>query len=487
MSKPMPQIVRVDGRPRLLVDGEPFLILGLQWACESCFHVAEMNPLFAEAARLCCNTAVLPLYWREVEPELDRYDMSMLDERLARAREHGLRLVLLWFATWKNAHHFYAPDYIRGDPVTYPLALNALGEPAGRDSLCPSGEATWKRDRRALLKVMEHLREADGERTVILFQVENEPGLMGTERCYCPACHARFESEGWERDWGPQAAEAYSVASVSGYIDRLAAEAHAVYPLPFYQNVWLGGPGRRPGRDYPAGGAVEGMLGLARSLSPHLDLIGPDVYGHGYRTFSHVCEVYGAEGNPLYIAEHSSSLTGRAERNVFYAIGEHGAIGFDPWAIDSPFPERSGPPLVDRHDLAWGPQAGPLRDSYLAIGRATLPMVEAQGTPRLYTFVQEAGESGTVWCAEGVEVLMSYAEPNGAGRGMAIQLDGRTFLLLGVSFTATFQRPYPSEERVPVQSVVMGAYEGERWIAHYPVEGHRAYLLEPGVARVTLG
>jgi hypothetical protein len=35
--------------------------------------------------------------------------------------------------------------------------------------------------------------------------------------------------------------------------------------------------------------------------------------------------------------------------------------------------------------------------------------------------------------------------------------------------------------------VVMGAYEGERWIAHYPVEGHRAYLLEPGVARVTLG
>jgi hypothetical protein len=56
-----------------------------------------------------------------------------------------------------------------------------------------------------------------------------------------------------------------------------------------------------------------------------------------------------------------------------------------------------------------------------------------------------------------------------------------------VGFTATFQLPYPSEERVPVQSVVMGAYEGERWIAHYPVEGHRAYLLEPGVARVTLG
>jgi hypothetical protein len=106
MLNPMPEIVRVDGRPRFMVDGEPFLILGLQWACESCFHVAEMNPLFAEAARLGANTAALPLYWREVEPEPGRYDMAMLDERLARAREHGLRLVLLWFATWKNAHHF---------------------------------------------------------------------------------------------------------------------------------------------------------------------------------------------------------------------------------------------------------------------------------------------------------------------------------------------------------------------------------------------
>ena len=49
MSKPLPQIVRVSGRPRLLVDGEPFLILGLQWACESCFSKEEMNPLLSRS------------------------------------------------------------------------------------------------------------------------------------------------------------------------------------------------------------------------------------------------------------------------------------------------------------------------------------------------------------------------------------------------------------------------------------------------------
>jgi hypothetical protein len=486
MSKPLPEIVRVDSRPRLLVDGEPFLILGLQWACESCFHVAEMNPLFAEAARLGCNTAALPLYWREVEPERDRYDMTMLDERLARARDHGLRLVLLWFATWKNAHHFYAPDYIQQDPVTYPLALNAAGQPAGRDSLCPSGEATWERDRRALLKVMEHLRDVDGERTVILFQLENEPGLMGTDRCHCGACQALYEAGGWEATYGIEAAEAFSVASVSSYIDRLAAEAQAVYPLPFYQNVWLGGPGSRPGRDYPAGGAVARMLPLARSLSPHLALIGPDVYGHGYRNFRHACQAYGADGNPLYIVEHSSSVTGRAERNVFYAIGEHGAIGFDPWAIDSPFPERSGPPLVDRHDLSWGPQAAALRDSYLAIGRALQPIIEAQGTGRLFTFVQEPGETGACWLADGCELRLAYTEAGGAARGMAIQLSEKVFALLGVGFTATFQRPYPEADAIPLASVVMGEYCGAEWMPHYPVEGRRAYFLEPGVAQVKL-
>jgi hypothetical protein len=34
--------------------------------------------------------------------------------------------------------------------------------------------------------------------------------------------------------------------------------------------------------------------------------------------------------------------------------------------------------------------------------------------------------------------------------------------------------------------VVKGLYEGERGVPHYPVKGHRAHLLEPGVARVML-
>ncbi len=486
MTVPMPTMVRAGANPRLLVDGSPFLLLGLQWACESCFDTAQMNPLFPHAARLGANTAVMPLYWREVEPEPGRFDFIMLDERLVRCREHGLRLVLLWFATWKNAHHFYAPDDIQQQPERYPLALGRDGCPPGYDSLCYSAQTTWERDRQALLAVMAHLRDVDPQRTVILFQIENEPGLMGTDRCYCPACEERFRAGGWEAAWGPQAAEAFSVAGISGYIDRLAAVAKEVYPLPMYQNVWLAAPGSLPGRDYPSGGAVQHLLPLARQHSPHLDLIGPDIYRHSLRDFHAICQGYRQSDNPLYIAEHSSSPTGRAERNVFYAIGALGAIGFDPWAIDSPFPERDAPPLVDPIGGEWGPQATALRDSYVAIGRAMQPIVEAQGTERLFTFVQEPGETGCCWHARGVDLLIRYVTPEGTGRGMAIQLVQGEFLLLGVGYTATFQRPYPDGALVRARSVVKGEYVGGEWRPHFPVEGHRAHLLEPGVMRVEL-
>ncbi len=95
----LPWIERVDGRARLLVDGRPFLILGLQWDCDSCFSAEEMNPLFSHAARMGANTAALPVYWREIEPEPGCFSFAMVDERLRQARAHGLRVVLLWFAT----------------------------------------------------------------------------------------------------------------------------------------------------------------------------------------------------------------------------------------------------------------------------------------------------------------------------------------------------------------------------------------------------
>lgn len=489
--KPLPRLERVAGQPRLMVDDRPFLILGLQWGCDSCFSREEMNPLFPHAARLGANTAALPTYWREVEPEPDRFDFSMVAERIAQAREHNLRLILLWFATWKNASNVYAPDYIRADPERYPVAVDQAGNPT--ISPCPNAESTWERDRNALAALMTHLRESDSERTVISVQIENEPGLLRTDRCYCPTCTDLFVGGDYAAGYRAFAAESFSTIAIAGYIDRLAAAARAIYPIPLQTNVWLARyPGAIAGREYPSGGAVPSMLALFKRHTPNLDVVAPDIYVVGYRDFRRFCQAFRLDDNPLYIAETASGPHGRAERNVFYAIGEHGAIGFDPWAIDED-PAKFGTPLVDPIGGEWGPQAVWLRDSYVAISRAIGPIVEAQGTDRLFTLVQEPGETATAWSADGVDLLVSYHQPEGRGRGFLIQRGPDEFLIIGVDFDVRFRHPRPDGSPRHVIRSDYGRFDGEEWITLHPMrrerherEGHHVEALEPGVVRVLL-
>jgi hypothetical protein len=488
----VPEILRSGSKQQLLVDGRPFLVLGLQWDCDSCMSRDEMVPLFGYARRLHANTAALPLYWSEVEPEPGNYQFELLDERLHEARANGLRIVLLWFATWKNACSFYCPDYVRDDPSKYPLALSAQGVPA--PSLCPLGEQTFARDRAALVSVLEHLRDVDQQHTVILFQIENEPGLITTARCHCARCDEQFVLGTWEEDWGPDADEAFSAACIADYIDRLAQSAKQVLPIPYYVNVAIpAAAGATPGR-YFSGGAVPWMLELFRSRCPSLDLIAPDIYASGYRDFQHLSAHYRQLSGPLYVAEHSSDPAGRAERNVFYAIGEHAAIGFDPWAIDAAFPDiEAGEAFLDVATGVFRPHALRLSDSYLAIARAMAPIIEAQGTDRLFTFVQEDGERRSGFCAEGCDVLLDYHDPERKARGFVIQESPDTFLLIGVGFSASFREPRPSVAARHISHAEWGYFDDNRFVTlhrirreHPELEGRPLQMPEPGVARVVL-
>src|SRR5262249_14718546 len=164
-------------------------------------------------------------------------------------------------------------------------------------------------------------RDFDKTHTVIMVQIENEAGILGSDRCYCMECNARFEGAHLEGTWGVNAPEAFSACSLARYMERLAGEAKAIHPLPMYINFALSPPvGSIPGH-YPSGGAVPEVLDLFRQNLQHVDLVAPDIYSSGFSDFHRLCQIYSASDNPLYIAEHSSSPTGRAERNVFYALG----------------------------------------------------------------------------------------------------------------------------------------------------------------------
>jgi hypothetical protein len=56
----------------------------------------------------------------------------------------------------------------------------------------------------------------------------------------------------------------------------------------------------------------------------------PDIY---QPNFAGWCDRYHRPGNPLFIPEARGGAAAAA--NVFYAVVEHAALGFSPFAIDS--------------------------------------------------------------------------------------------------------------------------------------------------------
>src|SRR3546814_10353367 len=128
--------------------------------------------------------------WEQIEPQEGRFDFSFVDTLLEQARAHDNRLVLLWFATWKNGSPSYAPAWVKTDDTRFPRMRTKDGKP--HYALSPLGQNTLAADKRAFVKLIEHLKAADPDDTVIMVQVENETGSYGTPRDYSPEGNRLF-------------------------------------------------------------------------------------------------------------------------------------------------------------------------------------------------------------------------------------------------------------------------------------------------------
>jgi hypothetical protein len=137
------------------------------------------------------NTLEVPIYWEQVEARQGKYDFSLIDTLLMQSRAHKVHLVLLWFATWKNGSNHYMPAWMKKDAGKYPNITGRDGKPI--DSPAPDAQATVEADTRAFAAVMRYLKQADPQRTVIMVQVENEPGAWNSVRDFAAAAQKAFE------------------------------------------------------------------------------------------------------------------------------------------------------------------------------------------------------------------------------------------------------------------------------------------------------
>jgi len=165
----MPHLRRQGTAIQLVVDGKPFLVRGGELGNSTASNPVFLEPFWPKFAELNMNTVLAPVYWELVEPEEGRFDFSTLDRLVADARRNGMRLVLLWFGSWKNSMSCYAPAWVKRDPQRFPRATDLDG--TRQEILSPFSAENRDADARAFAALQRRLRQTDeASRTVLMVQ-----------------------------------------------------------------------------------------------------------------------------------------------------------------------------------------------------------------------------------------------------------------------------------------------------------------------------
>jgi len=100
------------------VNGKPFFPIGAEGVFSGGYTVkqGEEEFPFKSLKAMHGNSIAIPVNWDQIEPVEGKFDFTSVDSLIANARKYDLRLILLWFATWKNAAMEFAPSWVKTIP-----------------------------------------------------------------------------------------------------------------------------------------------------------------------------------------------------------------------------------------------------------------------------------------------------------------------------------------------------------------------------------
>ena len=492
----IPHLEKRGQATQLIVDGRPFLILAGELSNSASSSMEYMEPYWPKLAAANMNTVLAAVTWELIEPEPGKFDFALVDGAIREARRNHLRLIFIWFGSWKNGESSYTPLWVKKNQKQHPLFLPESGQVITYLSVFK--EANWKADANAFAALMRHIREVDGEaHTVIMMQVENEVGCPGGTRDQVPEAKAAFNApvpkqlmdymvknkenlvpefrQYWEAAGGktsgtwadvfggqPMTNEIFMAWYYALYVDKVAKAGKAEYPLPMFINVDLG----EAIGQYSSGGALPIKLNVWQQGAPAIDIIGPDIY---LPNFAEWCARYDRSGNPMWIPETRADAA-----NAFFAIGNHAAMGISPFGIERQ--ADASTPLAQAYGLLA--QAAPEILEAQAKGAIKAVSLNAQHSAETvklgnYTFAFSVGRmrrpappttpapAGTAPAGGG---------PGGFGGGNAetssyaivISTGPDDYVILGSGLQATFTGPGPSP--AAVAKLEEGAYVDGRWV-----------------------
>lgn len=479
-AKP-PHLATHGTATQLIVNDKPFLIVGGQVHNSSSGNVEYFERTVNKLVGLHANTVFAPVTWELLEPVEGTYDFGQLEHMVRTARKHKVKLVVLWFGSWKNGVSQYAPAWVRRDTARFPRALDANGRPMS--ALSTFGQRSRDADKAAFTAMMKHLRKIDGQdNTVIMVQVENEAGLFES-RDHRPEAESEFAGpvpqalikhlvankghlaphleELWQRNgrkergsWAEvfgttkDADEIFMAWRYASYIGDIAASGKAAYDLPLYVNAWLAG-NDQPGQ-FPSGGPNHRVIDVWKVAAPAISICAPDIYANNFKD---VTAAYHRPGNPLFIPETHGDVwykpspidLHQAARNIFWAFAHHDAISFAPFGLEGQ--------AVD----------GPIAKSFNVVSALRPLILQFQGTGKMEGILQTEVPKDAAQQLEGVKeasgvqssrdialggyvahVIYATASADERAYGLIINTAPDEFLIAGdglaVSFSSATQR-----------------------------------------------
>jgi beta-galactosidase GanA len=483
LAEPIPRLARHGDATQLLVADKPFLILGGELGNSTASSLANMEKQWPTLKALNLNTVLAPVQWDQIEPVEGKFDFTVIEGVIAQARAHDMRLVLLWFGSWKNSMSTYTPAWVKRDGRRFPLARSPDGK--AQEILSPAAPATAAADAKAFTALMAHLKVIDGDkRTVLMVQVENEIGMLPSARDHSAAAEADFKkpvpaavlkatgktgSGSWEQVFGKSDAtdELYQAWTFGRFVEVVAGAGQKAYPLPMYVNAALNKSGVAPG-GYPSAGPLPHLYDVWKAAAPSV-FLAPDIY---YPNFTKWAAQYDRPGNPVFVPEADRAGNAEAPANALWLFGQHDAIGFSPFSIEN----------------VAAPAGSSLAKAYAFLGSLSPVILANQGQGKMRGFRPPVAFDGTVdekpqtatmgdwtlkvgfvdpWTPKDKQVFTSHG-------GLVIQLAADEFLVAGSGIVLTFG-PRDGEGGVGFEKVTEGRYVDGQWVEDRWLNGDQTH------------
>ena len=494
----IPYLHKLGNSVQLIVDNKPFIILGGELGNSSFTSMEYMDSIWPRLQLLNLNTVLAPVYWELVEPKEGEFDFMLYDQLIWEARKHNLKLVLLWFGSWKNSMSSHAPAWVKKDQERFPRVQDDKGK--SHEILTPFSQENLMADLKAFRAFMQHLKEFDREsHTVIMIQPENEIGMLPTARDYSLLANKKFaedvpaefieylkknknkltpefkekwaangyrETGNWKEIFGPgvHTDEIFMAWYYAQFTNQIIKAGKEIYPLPMFVNAALNRPGRLPG-EYPSAGPLPHIMDVWKAGGQSIDFLAPDIY---FPDIKHWCDLYTRQNNPLFIPETIGGEIGAV--NALFTIGHYESLGFSPFFIESG-ENQEDDDLGKAYEVLA--QISPILTANQGQGKIDGILIDKQNQETKTVFGQyEFTVRHSYTLGYESESKEEFWMPGGA---IIIQNSDNEFYLAGSGVVITFSNANDPTLNVGILKAEEGRFENDQWIVIRHLNGDQIH------------